>query len=112
MNTALNASHDAVAGKKEKLMMDLKSVVADTDDLLQEVARSTADEFVAARTSIEGRLGAAKSRLDEARGAVVDKAKCAADAAHDYVRDNPSKVLGVAVAAGLVIGFLLSSRQR
>lgn len=108
----MNASHGTVERKKEKLVMDLKGVVADADDLLKEVARSTGEEFVAARAKIEGRLDEAKSRLDDARTAVAGKARYAADAAHEYVRDNPSKILGVAAVAGLIIGFLLSSRRR
>lgn len=110
MNTELNASDGTVEGKKERLVKDLKSVVTDADGLLKEVANSTAEEFAVARTKIEGKLGEARSRLDDARIAVTEKAKSAADATHEYVRENPWKALGVAAAAGLIIGFLLSRR--
>lgn len=76
---------------------------------LKEVANSTAEEFAAALTEIEGRLGEARSRLDDARIAVTEKAQGAADATQEYVRENPWKVLGV-VAAGLILGILLSRR--
>ncbi len=110
MKTKLNTSHGTVAGKKEKLVKDLKGVVADTDDLLRQVASSSAEEFAAARTTIEGKLGEAISRLDDARIAVTEKAKGAAEATHEYVNENPWKALGVAAAAGLVIGILLRRR--
>lgn len=110
MNTELNASHGTVEGKKEKLVKDLKGVVGDADDLMREVASSTAGELAAARTKIEGKLDEAKSRLGDARIAVTEKARVAADATNEYVRENPWKILGVAAAAGLVIGFLLSRR--
>ena len=110
MNTELNASHGTVEGKQEKLVKELKGVVPDADDLLKKVANSTAEEFAAALTKIEGKLGEARSRLDDARLAVMEKAKGAADATHVYVRENPWKALGVAAAAGLIIGFLLSRR--
>jgi ElaB/YqjD/DUF883 family membrane-anchored ribosome-binding protein len=38
---------------------------------------------------------------------LTQQAKGAADATHDYVRENPWKVLGVAVLAGLLVGVLL-----
>jgi ElaB/YqjD/DUF883 family membrane-anchored ribosome-binding protein len=110
MNTQLNASHGSIERKKERLVKDLKDVVADADDLLREVANSTVEEFVAARTKIEGRLGEARSRLDDARIAVTEKAKEAADATHEYIRENPWKTLGVGAAVGLIIAVLLSRR--
>ena len=106
MTTELNA----IEGTKEKLVRDLRVVVADGDDLLKEVANSTAGQLAAARTKVEARLGEARSGLDDARIAVTGWATDAADATHEYVRENPWKVLGVAGAAGLVIGFILSRR--
>ena len=100
----------AIEGTKEKLVRDLRIVVADGDDLLKEVANSTAEPFAAARTNVEARVGEAKSRLEHARIAVTGTAKDAADATQEYVRENPWKVLGVAAAAGLLIGFVFSRR--
>jgi len=111
MDTELNAIHDTVEGIKEKLVNDLRGVRADIDDLLKDVANSTTEEIAAARAKIEGTLGEATSRLADARIAVTEKAKGAADATHAYVRENPWKVFGVAAAAaGFIIGFLLSRR--
>jgi len=110
MTTALNATHGAIEVKKEKLVADLKGVVADADDLLKEVAGSASDEFATARSRIETRLAHAISRLDDARAMVAEKARGTADAADVYVRDNPRKVLAIAVVAGLAIGYLLRRR--
>ncbi len=100
----------AIEGTKDKLVRDLRVVVADSDDLLKELANSSVDQFAAARTKVEARLGEARSRLDDARIALTGTAKDAADTTHEYIRENPWKVLGVAAAAGLVIGFVLSRR--
>lgn len=110
MNTALTASHGTFDVKKQKLVKDLKGVVADADDLLKVVVNSTADEFAVARTRIEGRLGEARSKLDDARIVVTERARGAANATDEYVRENPWKVIGIAAAAGLVVSFLLSRR--
>ena len=111
MSTELTARvHGTIEGKKEKLMHDLKGVVADADDLIKEVAGSTAEGFAAARAKVEGRIGEAKSRLDDARIAVAERASRDAGATNEYVRDNPWRVLGGVAAAALVIGFLLRRR--
>ena len=103
-------AHGAVAQMKDKLMTDLKSVGADADGLLKEVANSTAEEFSAVRTRVEGKLGEAKSRLESSRLAVTEKTRRSADATREYVVENPWKSLGIAAVAGSIIGILMSRR--
>ena len=110
MNLSLYPSHGGVERKKNRLVSDLKSVVADADDLLQEVGNSTAEEFAAARARIEDRLREARSRLDHARVAVTRKVGDAADATQEYARENPWKAFGLPAVAGLIV-FLLVSRR-
>ncbi len=110
MITALTAGHENVESKKERLVKDLKSVVADADDLLKEMAGSTADGFAATRAKVERKLGEARGRLDDARIAVAERARGVADTTHEYARENPWTILGISAAAGLLVGFLLSRR--
>ncbi|MBA3033678.1 MAG: DUF883 family protein [Gammaproteobacteria bacterium] len=110
MTTELIASHGTVQGSKENLVKDLKSVVGDADDLLKAAVNSTAEEFTTARTKIEAKLGAAKSRLNDARSAVAKKAGSAANATNEYVRENPWKVVVGAAAVGLITAFLIRRR--
>jgi ElaB/YqjD/DUF883 family membrane-anchored ribosome-binding protein len=65
MNNKMNSSHGAVAATKAKPVTDLRSVVADADDLLKEVAHSTAEEFAAVRTKIEGKLEESRRALSD-----------------------------------------------
>ncbi|WP_246265333.1 DUF883 family protein [Aromatoleum diolicum] len=106
----LTQGHGSVEDMKDKLVRDLKSVGSDADGLLKEVANSTAEEFAAVRTKIEGKLVEARSRLDSSRLAVTEKARHTADVTHEYVVENPWKVLGLAAAAGIIIGILMSRR--
>jgi ElaB/YqjD/DUF883 family membrane-anchored ribosome-binding protein len=107
-----NASDGTVEGRKEKLVTDLRGVIANAETLLNELATSTAEEFDAVRTKIEGTLSGTKSRLADAGSAVADKARVAADATQEYVTENPWRVLGVAAVAGLLIGLLMSLNRR
>lgn len=108
MNTGLIATHSNVEGKKDRLVKDLRGVVVDADDLLKEVANYTAEEFVAARTKIEGKLGEVRCRIADARVAVTEKAWSAANSGREYARENPWKVLGAVAATALAISLLLS----
>lgn len=110
MNIALFEHRGAIEVKKDRLVKDLKAVVADTDDLLQQVVNSSAEEFAATRTRIEGQLRDARSRLDAARTAVAKKASVAADATQEYVRENPWKAFGIPAVAALIVFLLLSRR--
>lgn len=110
MNTELLATHSNVEGKKNRLVKDLKGVVVDADDLLNEVANYTAEEFVAARTKIERKLSEARSRIADARIAVTQKAWDAANSGREYAMENPWKVFGVVAATALAI-TLFSSRS-
>lgn len=110
MVTKLTEHHGTVEDMKDKLVRDLKSVGADVDDLLKEVANSTTEEFAAVRTRIEGRLDEVKSRLDHSRLAVSERARHTVDATQEYVVENPWRVLGLAAVAGLIIGILVSRR--
>lgn len=73
-------------------------------------ATSTPEELSAARALIAERLRQTRSRLVEARAVVADKAKCTAQATDAYVKNHPWQVLGVAAAAGVLAGVLLSRR--
>lgn len=110
MTNGITTSFGTVEGNKQALVRDLKSAVGDADRLLSNAAASTADEIALARTKLEARLAQAKTLLVDASVAVSDRARLAADATHAYVRDNPWKMLGVAAAAGIVIGAILRSR--
>lgn len=103
-------TNGTIEDSKQALVRDLKSAVGDAGDLISNVAASGADELAQARTNLEARLGQAKTRLIDAGQAVSDKAKCSVDATDQFVRDNPWKVLGIAAAAGIVIGAILSRR--
>ena len=127
MNIATKANHDAlvstqgdVAGSqarsyddsKEKLQADLKVLVADAQQLLREVANSSAAGFTSLRTRFEERVRDATAKIDSKRAAIAEKGRLATDATHAYVKENPWKAVGVFAAAGALIGLLLGGRRR
>lgn len=110
MGSEQNLNHPSIETGKDALMKDIKVVVGDADNLLQEVANASVEEFSAARANIESCIGDAKSKLHEARVAVSGKACCVANAAQQYVNGNPWKTIGAMAALGVVIGLLIRRR--
>lgn len=110
MITGTFTNDGALEDSKQALVKDLKDAVGDAGDLVNNVATATAEEFAQARTKLEARLGQARTRLLDAGQTVSDKAWCTVDATNHFVHENPWKVLGVAAAAAIVIGAILSRR--
>lgn len=111
MNFSLHRSHGSVAGKKDRLVGDLRSVVADADDLLRAVGNSTAEEFGEARARMENRLQEIKSGFDNARISATQQASSAFDATQAYVSENPWKSFGIPAVAGILVFLLLSRHE-
>ena len=95
---------------KDKLMADLKTVVADAETLIKEAAGSSVERFATLRTRFETKLGETRAKIDRARVAAGKNTKQAAVATNAYVKENPWKSVGVFAAAGLVLGILLRRR--
>lgn len=95
---------------KEKLVSDLKVVVADAEELLRATAGAAGEKVGELRESLNIRLRDAKERLLDAEAALVDKTKAAARATDDFVHEEPWKAVGVAAALGLALGVLIGRR--
>ena len=89
-----------------RLMEDLKSVVADAEELLKATANQTGERITTARAKAEESLKAAKARLAGQEGAVVAKTRAVARATEDYARANPWKTVAIAAGAGFVLCLL------
>ena len=90
----------------DKLMADLRAVVRDAEELLQATAGQGSAQLKELRARAEESLGAARARLQEAG----DEARKAARDIDEQVRANPWAAVGVAAAAGLLLGMLLGRK--
>ena len=95
---------------KDKLVADLKLVVSDAEELLRATASQAGEKVTVARERIQASLASAKIKLSDAERAAMEKAKEAAKVTDEYVRDNPWQAVGVAAAAGFVLGLLIGRR--
>jgi ElaB/YqjD/DUF883 family membrane-anchored ribosome-binding protein len=95
---------------KDKLIADVKLVIADTEELLRATAGQAGEKIADIRARTQDRLAGAKIKLAEAEAALVDRAKEVGRAADDYVHDNPWRSVGVAAGFGFIVGLLIGRR--
>jgi ElaB/YqjD/DUF883 family membrane-anchored ribosome-binding protein len=102
--------NEMTSAQKDKLMADLKLVVADAEELLRVTAGAAGEGAAEMRGRVTASLAQAKASLAHAQEVALEKAKAAGRATDEYVHDNPWKSIGVAAGAGLLIGLLIGRR--
>jgi len=102
--------NDFAAVNKEKLIADMKVVVADAEEILRATASQAGDKFVELRGRMQDHLTNARASLADAQAVVVDKAKQVGHATDDYVHDNPWRSVGIAAGVGFMVGLLIGRR--
>ena len=90
------AMHD-LDRAKGRMAADFRTMISDSEELLKAAASVSGEGFGAARTKFAERVKSAKAMLKDALQP-------------DYIRGNPWTAVGTAVAAGLLIGFLVGKR--
>ncbi len=93
-----------------RMARDFRTMITDSEDLLKAAATVSGEGFTAARTQFEDKLRSAKATLADASQPVFDRTRETAAVADDYVHGNPWTAVGVAMAAGVLIGFLAAKR--
>jgi ElaB/YqjD/DUF883 family membrane-anchored ribosome-binding protein len=95
---------------RDRLVQDMRTVIADAEDLLRATANQAGETIAVARERIQDSLHQAKVKLAEAEAVVTERAKQAARYTDDYVHDNPWRAIGVAAGIGLLLGLLMARR--
>lgn len=101
---------EVTAAQRDKLMADLKLVIADTEELLRVTAGQAGEQAKEMRGRMQTRIDQAKASLHQMQEASLAKAKAAGHAADEYVHDNPWKAIGAAAGVGLIAGLLIGRR--
>ena len=109
-NQAVRSAASQLNGQKDKLVADIKTVVADAESLLKQAGSTGAEGYAAVRSELEDRLADTVVRLQEVQEELKFRARYAARAADEYVHENPWKSIGAVAAAGVLVGLLLSRR--
>jgi ElaB/YqjD/DUF883 family membrane-anchored ribosome-binding protein len=95
---------------KEKFMTDIKTVLADAEDLLKQAANTTGERASELSDKALALLKQAKEKASDVQVVVVEKSKQAARVTDDYVHDHPWQAVGIAAGIGVVVGLLLNRK--
>src|SRR4051794_5050484 len=95
---------------RDKLVDEFSTVLSEAEDMLKRAANETGERARDLRSQVEAKLLAAKLQLQEFQGLATDRAKEAARVTDDYVHDHPWQVVGIAAAAGFLVGLMMNRR--
>jgi ElaB/YqjD/DUF883 family membrane-anchored ribosome-binding protein len=101
---------DAVQRPRDAGGQETSSLIADIQDLLGRVAHVADPEIARLRIKVGRALTSAKKVLADGTDQVQRQAKNAMTAGDGYVREQPWQAVGIAAAAGLLVGFLVARR--
>ena len=103
-------ANNTSVNEQQQLVTDMKSVIADAEDMLHATADQAGEKVASLRARIQERLKGAKLRLSEAETVLVAKTRAAARATDAYVHESPWTAVGVAAGVGLLVGLILGRR--
>ena len=91
---------------RDKIADDLKMKASNGEELLKDAANASGARFTAARAKFAEKVTSVRAGLADVSQPVVRKAR----QVDEYVHGNPWTAVGVAAAAGILIGFLAAKR--
>lgn len=101
---------DMTTVQKDKLMSDLRVVIADAEEVLRITADQVGESAADLRSRVQARMNQARADLVHLQEVAVAKAKAAGHATDEFVHENPWKSIGIAAGIGLVVGLLVGRR--
>ena len=95
---------------REKLVADMRTVLADTEQLLKAVVGQSGEKLAALQPRIEENLRNARARLAEFEQVAIEQVRAAAETTDAYVHEHPWKVAGFTALLGVAVGLLIGRR--
>jgi ElaB/YqjD/DUF883 family membrane-anchored ribosome-binding protein len=106
-----NDLSDGMSDIKSAASGEIKSLIADVEDLMARIADLKDADVVRVRGKVQRAVEAAKESLAGSADSLRQQAQKAASTADDYVRDSPWQAVGIAALVGAVVGILATRRS-
>lgn len=110
MESTITTGAEAERVTKEKLIGELKTLVADAEELLKATASQAGEKITVIRAKAAESVQVAKDRILKEEAALVAKAGSAAKATDQFVHSHPWQSVGVGAFVGFVLGILATRR--
>jgi ElaB/YqjD/DUF883 family membrane-anchored ribosome-binding protein len=96
--------------RRDGLAHNLRRMVKETENFLQAAAQTGDEKFMTIRGQLAEQVRNMRWQLDELEDNAVHKARHAARVADQTIHGHPYGAIGIAVAVGLLVGFLAARR--
>ncbi len=106
-----NDLSDGVNDIKAAASSEIKSLIADVEDLMARIADLKDADVVRVRGKVQRAVDATKQSLTDGAEAIRQQAQSVASTADDFVRDSPWAAVGLAALVGAVVGILATRRS-
>jgi|ERR1700722_17096905 ElaB/YqjD/DUF883 family membrane-anchored ribosome-binding protein len=106
-----NDLSDSVNDIKAVASGEIKSLIADVEDLMARIADLKDADVVRVRSKVQRAVDATKQTLADGADTIRQHAQTVANTADDYVRESPWQAIGIAALVGAVVGILATRRS-
>jgi ElaB/YqjD/DUF883 family membrane-anchored ribosome-binding protein len=106
-----NDLSDSVNDIKAVASGEIKSLIADVEDLMARIADLKDADVVRVRSKVQRAVEATKQTLADSADTIRQHAQNVANTADDYVRESPWQAIGIAALVGAVVGILATRRS-
>jgi ElaB/YqjD/DUF883 family membrane-anchored ribosome-binding protein len=106
-----NDLSDGVNDVKAAATTEIKSLIADVEDLMARIADLKDSDVMRVRNKVQRAVDATKQSLADGADAIRQHAQTAANTADDFVRESPWQAVGIAALVGAIVGILATRRS-
>jgi ElaB/YqjD/DUF883 family membrane-anchored ribosome-binding protein len=106
-----NDANESMSEIKSAAASEIKSLIADVEDLVARIADLNDADVVRVRRKVMNAVGAAKDSLAQGGETLRRQAQRAVSGADGYVRESPWAAVGLAALVGAVVGILVARRS-
>jgi ElaB/YqjD/DUF883 family membrane-anchored ribosome-binding protein len=102
---------DGVNDLKSAASAEIKSLIADVEDLMARIADLKDADVVRVRGKVQRAVEATKQSIADSADTIRRQAQNVASTADEYVRESPWQAIGIAALVGAVVGILATRRS-
>jgi ElaB/YqjD/DUF883 family membrane-anchored ribosome-binding protein len=102
---------DGAGNIKNAASAEIKSLIADVEDLVARIADIKDADVARVRNKVLRAVDGAKESLADSADSLRRQAQRVATTADDYVHDSPWQAVGIAALVGAMVGILATRRS-
>lgn len=90
---------------------EFHNFLADIEELISDSTSLTGEDLARVKAKLSERVAEAKESVDAMGGDIAQRARKTVAVTNEYVHEQPWKAIGISVAFGFMLGFVLARRN-